>query len=1424
MKLKKLLAAVTATAVAVTAFSVTTLTAYPSLLPLKDYDVKGNISGFSSEELKAVPIRTVLDSLTYNESVDIDGDGSYDYAYGDPVNVPEDAVSVWVDGDEYSIYDQNASIDLYDELWSYSDSYYSDYKIIVGSGKQLDPDNVIYNASLYITKNEIEPVYDVKIYSLGEDGVTKNYEAIGSVDLRSYSSYEDQDYVDIDLERKLVKDEKLYVEIESNKLTHSGMNDEIPADFSYRFVDNYGNDIDNSVTVSNSLYRSSGLNMEVVFSKPGTDSTVAENQLYKRFTYLYIGGCRVSPGNSLYTDGKDISYWSKTRSAESGDNYADWVETRTLPESYPADGEYDIQLSTHYYPSSENTSNNIRSKVKMCVVGRYDSMAEAEAAGAVDIKSEAFTSSYNGGYHVDFSKGDPEFTIFIDPTDLPNLVEPNEDGTYPDYVVHYKLSLKNDKYVPKASKATYNVDLYTLDANGNKQYLEPDSRVDPTSTRNVPTSLSYSFDFSKYLCGQQIYADVTGDVIYRGKTTPADAELQISGDSVVASTTGSTTRLNCSAAFVDRATQKIITSCRINITITGLFPTLNGTMTNAAGTACSSDAALNMTAGAPIAATNTFYFGKEELEEQYKYKLASGELNITKVVLGKYSSSAEAAAAEDITAAVLGDGYSADFRSGVDMTAFADVSATEGLSAFAVNGSELVLNIHSIATRSGDEPAIADTTTDTLDDKVNAYFKLDEITNENGDLLNTYIPQMEYIRTDGALNYLDSYYMYKYQTAFILDDDTPYSTDKLRLNVLSPDGIKVYNSITGSHIKLGEVPQDFTGGSLKYTVAATAGQGNYTVRVAEKHNGGAKLFVNGPSEREVFFNSYYGDYHDILVANIGDAELTGLKAELTNAQNMKLDGYWNVGGEKNDTLAPFTSTTFGEMTNLAKIRLVPDGEGDGEVSGTLTISADGQEPVVITIKGRAGNPQIITQATLDDGVKFVPYFTAVSTNNMYDWNHSYFSVIDGELPEGVELDMITGEFNGVPQETGSYDFSVEASFSASDFEPVISNFHIDVLENTNANVYNATDADYDLLTPIGNDRGRYLFQLSKTDEDQLFVSKGEYGEFRALWINGEEMIPDEDYTSESGSTRITIKAQTITNKFSKDKANTIAAEFRVNGTNVLKRTAQNVSIGNGGNNGGNNGGSGSGGGGGSHGHGSGNELSLTPSLADSSATGWDAIAAKLKKMTSGSLEIDMNGSSLLPSEIPDIIKGKDITLIIKSEGTMEINGLNIKNVKNTGVDISQSAFESDPLSSVITDYLYAITLTVDNSGEFGYTGTLVIPLGPAYAGNFANLYSVDRQNNANCIAAAKIGADGTARFNITSGGKFIVVADTISRRPGDADDDTKITANDALLLLKHAVGLETLPTKKKWFNDMDGSGAVDIYDALLVLKYYVGIN
>ena len=404
---------------------------------------------------------------------------------------------------------------------------------------------------------------------------------------------------------------------------------------------------------------------------------------------------------------------------------------------------------------------------------------------------------------------------------------------------------------------------------------------------------------------------------------------------------------------------------------------------------------------------------------------------------------------------------------------------------------------------------------------------------------------------------------YGYQTLFLNSSTVDLSQLKPVFSTSSDENgtTKVY---VGSEQKSGESIQDFSKGTVQYTASYNnQTPRNYWVTFAKKE-AGARLFVNGPSEREVLLTAQYGNKHDILIANIGDAKLTGLKVEL-NATHVKLDDYWTVGGDGNDTLAPFTTTEkdysldYGELANLARIRLLPDGAGI--ISGTLTISADGQEPVVIKLTGYSQSPYIVTEE-LDDAVKYVPYSYMIATNNHYEWNQVTFKLASGKLPAGMSMSSVTGEIYGVPTETGEFPIRVEAENKGENLESDYADFTLVVKDNSNAAVYNSSDEGYQILETLGIDaNGDYDFVVREL-KDQLFVSNGQFAEFQDLWLNGEKLTDGVDYTKVSGSTRITIKSQTFANKAKKEGTNTIAAEFRVGGdvTQELKRTAQNFRL------------------------------------------------------------------------------------------------------------------------------------------------------------------------------------------------------------------------------------------------------------------------
>lgn len=442
----------------------------------------------------------------------------------------------------------------------------------------------------------------------------------------------------------------------------------------------------------------------------------------------------------------------------------------------------------------------------------------------------------------------------------------------------------------------------------------------------------------------------------------------------------------------------------------------------------------------------------------------------------------------------------------------------------------------------------------------------------------------------------DSYYANGYQTIFLLNQDgSPVDAETIVPTFQKGTNVNVFaghdkadKETESAALQIsGTTEHTFKSGeAIAYSAASERKTHlrNYWITFVTQQSG-PQLFINGVTNldashrqgntadgtpiRDVVMPA--GGYHDIFVANIGDAAVTNLKAELKNAQNVKLDSYWDFGETK--TLSAFTTTErdpgkvgydYGELFNVTKIRLVPDGSG-GTVSGTLVISGDGIEPQEIILSGTAGVPKITT-STLSKAVKYVPYSVLIQTNNMYGDSGVSFSAAS-PLPAGLELQP-DGEIYGAPLVYGSFSIRVNMSYNGRVVET--KTFSLEILNNTDYNVYHASDKSYEILTRIGTDN---TSEDETTDPDatdswiiqagdlpkETFRSNGAYLYFTEVWLDGVKLDPNQ-YISEEGSTKIIqLDAGLGGNKY--NGVHTISTEFREGGDKgTLKRTSQNYYV------------------------------------------------------------------------------------------------------------------------------------------------------------------------------------------------------------------------------------------------------------------------
>ena len=441
--------------------------------------------------------------------------------------------------------------------------------------------------------------------------------------------------------------------------------------------------------------------------------------------------------------------------------------------------------------------------------------------------------------------------------------------------------------------------------------------------------------------------------------------------------------------------------------------------------------------------------------------------------------------------------------------------------------------------------------------------------------------------------YVDSSYQNGFQVLFVDATKDELESGEVEISFSTGTGVRMYVK----HDEQGD-PLNNTGRSGSYSVLDPVKSGvpilfsaasesgthlrNYWITLVAKDSGGPQLWVNGQNDedhtdeatgypaREVYINGSSG-YYDILFANVGDARLEDLEVTLSDSSTIRLDEYWTIGETK--TLAAFTDTTpsdalgssYQQLKNMAKIRIWPESAGD--IDAILTIKAKDQESVSIKLTGKVGTS--IISSSVSDGVKYVPYSCLIQTNfasSSTASNRPTFRIESGVLPQGVDIRQQTGEIYGVPQVWSSSPFTFTVGMYQSGQLVDTKTFTMTIAENTDENVWNASDITYEVEQAIGmtsNQTYHYVIDLASHDGvvgeyDRTFISKGPYIYHEKVFLDGRELTEGGDYTRSEGSDKIVLQEGTLGNI---NGTHTLAIEFREGGSDgTLKRTAQNYTI------------------------------------------------------------------------------------------------------------------------------------------------------------------------------------------------------------------------------------------------------------------------
>lgn len=164
--------------------------------------------------------------------------------------------------------------------------------------------------------------------------------------------------------------------------------------------------------------------------------------------------------------------------------------------------------------------------------------------------------------------------------------------------------------------------------------------------------------------------------------------------------------------------------------------------------------------------------------------------------------------------------------------------------------------------------------------------------------------------------------------------------------------------------------------------------------------------------------------------------------------------------------------------------------------------------------------------------------------------------------------------------------------------------------------------------------------------------------------------------------------------------------------------------------------------------------------------GWDVIRAEEDQAQEGStIHIDMNGALVVPGDIFDRLKGRDIAITFDmGDGILwSVDGKSLLTDRAKDVDLSvKTDTNGIPIDIVnrLTGESDCIQLSLAHEGAFGFTAVLSVRLGSENQGLYANLFYYNRTaGEMEFISAGVIAEDGTAELPFTHASDYAIVID-----------------------------------------------------------------
>ena len=170
--------------------------------------------------------------------------------------------------------------------------------------------------------------------------------------------------------------------------------------------------------------------------------------------------------------------------------------------------------------------------------------------------------------------------------------------------------------------------------------------------------------------------------------------------------------------------------------------------------------------------------------------------------------------------------------------------------------------------------------------------------------------------------------------------------------------------------------------------------------------------------------------------------------------------------------------------------------------------------------------------------------------------------------------------------------------------------------------------------------------------------------------------------------------------------------------------------------------------------------------------GWEVIKAEAAALAEGgTVVVDMNGASVVPGDVFDEIRGKDITITFDLGNgiSWQVNGKSVQADEVSDIDFAvkcgDEASDTIPVDVInaLTGERSSVNVTLAYEGTFGFEAILNINVGAENKGLVANLFYYNESTGAlEFISAGEIGEDGSTKLSFTHASDYTIVLDAAS--------------------------------------------------------------